>query len=265
MLQSRPRLAIVSVGMGAFLLLALIFSSAIAIKRARARREAIEQASRYADLTRNLMTSSNLALRKKLELPFQLNFSSVDLPRLLNWIEKQLDIDFQILVDPNSLKNVPVKASNRPLIEVLSEVLSKRNMALVLQRDSVLIVPCTQNIEPAILGKQNAIAFRMQTELGCEVEEPVEIYGGDRGQYRIHLLAHVGAEKGPQQLKRSLLVSLYVDRQLKAYTEIPANDDRPAEVPFANLPGVSLRLKPIWGKESALVLSMSFVYTEVSV
>lgn len=210
-----------------------------------------------------MMSSNSVALRKKLELPFALNFTDVDLSKVLKWIEAQLDIEFRMHVDSSALSNVTVQSNNRPLIETLCDVLSRRNMGLVLQRDAAVIVPCTQAVKTSVQGESRLVSFTMETEIACELEEPIELYCGDRGQYRIHLLAHVQtATENYSITQRSMLVSLYVDRELKAFSEVEAVDDEWTEVPFPVIRGVSLKLKPSEGEESALVLGITFVYTQ---
>ncbi len=215
------------------------------------------------DSGQRLVGSTSLALRKKLELPFQLNFSNVDLTKLLKWVEAQLDIEFRIQVDPAILNGVTVQASNRPLVETLCDVLSRRNMGLVLQRDAVAIVPCEQSVKTSIRGDKRMVSFQMEAQIPCEVEEPIEIYCGDRGQYRLLLLAHVQNETENYAItERSILTSLYVDRELKAFAEVQTLHDQWTAVPFTNVQEVALSLKPVEADDGGLVLGINFVYTQ---
>jgi len=256
------RNAVIALAVVVVLAVAALAGARLVLRHTRVDESLVSTPQYSPEAVQRLMSSSSLTLRKKLELPFQLNFASVDLVKLLSWVEAQLDIDFRPLVDPEALAEVTVQASDRPLVETLCDVLSRRNMALMLQRDTVVIIPCEQTVKTTVQGQSRIVSFQMETQIQCHLDEAIELYCGDKAQYRLHLLAREKPIEPVAPSQRVVMTSLYVGRELKAFSEVAAPDGEWSEVPFPGVQGVALSLKPSAGEESALVLGVSFVYTQ---
>jgi len=202
---------------------------------------------------------TTLSMRKKLELPLELNVQQGNLAPVMAWIEKQLDLNFLYQADVSVLESVTIRAKGKPLREILGDVFSRRNLAFVLQHDSIVVIPCKQSVVSSLRDGARVATFEADAEILCQLNEPVELYCGDRGQFRVRLLSRP-APDGAEQ-KRQIHVQLYEEGSLAASSVVLGANDQWAEAPFKNAQSLGLSVRPAIEDGIDLALGVRFRYT----
>ncbi len=207
----------------------------------------------------SMMSRTTLAMRKKLDFPFDLQFSQADLTKVLALIEKKIDVRFDYQADLSALESVTLRAEGKPLREILGDVFSRRNLGFILQRDSIVIIACAQNVKTSFLGSVRKTVFSAEFNIECLVGEPVELYCGDKGQYRVRLLA---LSTGEQDWPYRIFFSLYESSRLLDYSSLAARPSEWAEAPVETEDELALMVRLETADGVHLTLGAHFLYTE---
>ncbi|MCX7017234.1 MAG: hypothetical protein NTW86_32500, partial [Candidatus Sumerlaeota bacterium] len=93
---------------------------------------------------------TTLSIRKKLDLPLDLNVADGNLAPVMAWIEEQLGLTFLYQADVSTLERVTIHKEKTPLREILGDVFSRRNLAFILQYDAIVVIPCKQSVKTAV-------------------------------------------------------------------------------------------------------------------
>ncbi len=137
--------------------------------------------------------------RKTLDLPSELNISRAELPQALALLEQTSGITFLLIADEKAPPaEVSVQAKDKPLREILAEILAPNGLALALHGDRALVLPCsvatgkTRDGEPAFT--------ETHVTLTAAQGESVEFYAGERNQHRVRIVARLKLESASQSL-----------------------------------------------------------------
>ena len=206
------------------------------------------------------LQASTLAMRKKLDMPVQLNVSDGPLTLLLEWFEEHMGLTFVYQADLSSLESVTRMSDGAPLREVLGDIFSRRNLGFILQRGNIVIIPCAQKASSSFDNGVRKVSFEVETEIFCRINEFVEFYSGDRAQYRLYLVARPVSGPAGESIYE-IHYSIYKDNELHASGEVQAANEQAAQAQVPDEGGLFLEIRPLTDDGIELALGVTFRYT----
>ena len=203
---------------------------------------------------------TTLSIRKKLDLPLDLNVEDGNLAPVMAWIEEQLGLSFLYQADVATLERVTIHKEKTPLREILGDVFSRRNLAFILQYDAIVVIPCKQSVKTTVQNGVRIEAFEAETEILGRTNEPVEMYCGDRGQFRIWLLTRMAPEASRGTPKARVRYQLYKEGQLQTTNVVETGNDQWVEAPIDKPANLTLSLRPAVEDGIDVALGVRFHY-----